>query len=272
MTKCDPADSCAICLNNGINAPLDLFKKLKENGLPLPIKHPNRDEYLSYEESKIHDDRKIEKLPSQNFKIKSPLKFKLSKNRARTTISCSECKKPRVVYKERKPSKTELGKFEDEIDSLIWTCGSGIEFDEYEVNRNISCKDNLESPLYSELTDKFGADLLCKNCGSLVPEKCVTQYLDLKTKYSLVKPCCDLKHCRKNKKVKWEKTYPKGSIVEFVHKDKFERKMKTLKRKKESEGNNNNERKKRRKRQHRYNIFQKSIKKKSKHLMSYNKL
>ena len=261
FAKCDPDDSCPLCINNGINAPVDVFRKLKSNGLPLPIKHPSRDEYLSYEESKVHKDRQVELLPSRNFKVKVNPKFKLTKSRARTTIICTDCNKPRVVFKVKKTSKVDLKKVEDEMDVLIWTCGAEIPFEQYEVNRNLHCKDILESMLYTELIDKFGADVLCHACGDLIPEDCLEEYLKRKRKFNQVKPCCHIDRCKKNKKIKWDQAYPSGSTLEFEHEQKFRRKMKTLKRKRKSnskadKNDKRKKRRKRRKRQDRFNIFQ----------------
>ena len=96
FSKCDPNNSCHICTTNGINSPLEIFGKLKTQGIPLPILNKSTKKYLSYEESKTHEDRAKEKLPSRNFKEKSKPKFQLLQSRARTTIDCSECKKKHV--------------------------------------------------------------------------------------------------------------------------------------------------------------------------------
>ena len=149
----------------------------------------------------------------------------------------------------------ELKKVEDEMDCLIWQCGAEIPFQENEVNRNLHCKNILESMLYTKLIDKFGADVLCHGCGDLIPENCLEEYLTRKRKYSQIKPCCHIDRCRKNKKIKWDQAYPSGSTTEFEHEEKFRRKMKTQKRKRQSKSKTD-KRRKQRKRQDRFSIFQ----------------
>lgn len=60
--------------------------------------------------------------------------------------------------------------------------------------------------------------------------------------------------CSKNKKIKFSKLYPRKSTAKFVHKEKLERKINTMKRQLEERKNKNKFEK--RKRQCRYSITQ----------------
>lgn len=173
---------------------------MKTQRIPLPILNKSTKKYLSYEESKRHQDRQKEKLPSRNYKEKSKPKFKLSKNRARTTVNCTECKKPRVVYKVAKPTKKDLVNMENHLDEIIWTCGSSLGPEEYGINPNLSCRDGIEGAFYTELSDKFAGDLICCSCGELCSVEAAEHYLKLKEDYSTVRPTCEKMDAQKIKK------------------------------------------------------------------------
>ena len=167
---------------------------------------------------------------SRNFHLKVDPPFKLSIARARTSVGCSECGKPRAVFCQMKPSSKEVDNFNEMMKDIIWVCGTTLNNEKFVMNENIQCSDPVETCMYSKLIDKYAVDVVCYNCGDMINAKCTEEYINLKSNnYGTLRPTCGLKCCKKNKSAKWINLVPQNSISKFKYEKKMKRKLDTIK-------------------------------------------
>ena len=168
--KCDVEKKCEFCTANGYVSPLPVFKKMKSQGLSLPV--PYLSKYLSYEEAVKHPDRFLEQLPRQKHtKKKGP--FELKSQRSRNDIRCTDCSKSRIVYSKSKLTPEQADSLDNLKDSLFYRCGDlpfsalDTQFENVLVcDQNLKCKYPVETGYYSVLVGKKQHPVICRNCGS----------------------------------------------------------------------------------------------------------
>ena len=107
-------DHVPIC--GQINSPEEIFDQMKTESVLLPVKASDRKlgkKFHSCEKTIIHPERNVERLPTNNFKILEDPPFKLQSGYVRNCIRCSnkDCRKPRLIFKQKKASKNEMNEF-----------------------------------------------------------------------------------------------------------------------------------------------------------------
>ena len=135
--------------------------------LPIPIRRQDEEKYLDYEKTKIHKNRHVEKLPSNDFRIiTTPSDFKMNGNYAHGKIKCSECNKPRIIYCKSKPSASEMKSFLNSLEDCNVTCGSLIDDNKrFWLNTKIHCHSRVETTYYSKFVDVIDGNMICYSCG-----------------------------------------------------------------------------------------------------------
>ena len=162
---------------------------MKTEGVLLPVKASDRKlgkKFHSYEKTIIHPERNVERLPTNNFKILEDPPFKLQSGYVRNCIRCSnkDCRKPRLVFKQKKASKNEMNEFFESIENLKWTCGDRIDDSRnWVVKERLTCKDHVEGSYYTQIVDKgkVGMELVCYGCGEPLNSHLMKKYIDDKT-------------------------------------------------------------------------------------------
>ena len=207
---------------------MEVFQEMKTQGIPLPVMTTNKKGFLSYEESKNHPDRFKEVLPKTGKKDKKP-PFSLNHQKARCTINCDDCHKPREVFSQKKPEK-DLQDFIEISKEGIWNCGSSIQDmnPSFAVNENLDCKSSVEQAFYGCFCDKIGSDLVCHGCGLTTSPEMFSKYCEDKKTYATVSPTCGTDHCLMNESIKWINKRPRKPDQAHRYANKLSAKSKTL--------------------------------------------
>ena len=153
VRKCGVVD-CSICKPPKL--PKEVFEQLR----PLPDPTPGADgHYLPFHEV-FGQDTSEKYRPSLNMKtsIKKSLPFSGSKQHVKNVgmmLMCEECEMWRLMYRKQKLKKDERSLLEQQLDGLVYTCGSSLQdldlpkpLDEVYV-RNLNCGDPVEKLYYT---------------------------------------------------------------------------------------------------------------------------
>ena len=140
------------------------FQKVK--WLPMPtlnLQSPSEEKYKTFEEA-----IKLDNLPTDKDRpgmTAKPVKdsnvpvanFKCTQQKARKIICCKECKKPRLVYKDKVFSDQDHVSFENIMEEVSYSCGSWLLPPGHPlvnlifISTNITCKSPISSQYYSKI-------------------------------------------------------------------------------------------------------------------------
>jgi hypothetical protein len=110
---------------------------------------------------------------------------------ARSSVTCIECRKPRVIYSKLKLSERQNVSLALLLSEFDYTCGAPLTPPRHSLHGRVMCRDNLtcimpiEIPYYGSQVDVGRKDLCC-HCG--VEDGLLDN--DLKTSYKTVLPMC----------------------------------------------------------------------------------
>ena len=109
---------------------------------------------------------------------------------ARTSITCIECNKPRVLYSKVALSNRQIINLENTVAATDYTCGAPIlpennhMYEKVKIRENLGCASPIEFPYYS---GNVGPKDLCAYCA--LPESLVCE--SKRKIYQIVLPLCN---------------------------------------------------------------------------------
>ena len=107
-------------------------------------------------------------------------------------------------------------------------CGCIIdETDEFFL-KDLNCKDNIETIVYSKFVDELGEEMPCHCCGSPVSKESLKKYIKSKLKHTSVYPTCNVQNCAQNKSHKWRNGRKRNIDKAFANAEKLKKKIKIL--------------------------------------------